>query len=109
MGAIPTDAVLLALATWGAVADSRYRLSGGRTPTKRERLLFLTAALLLVVPLLATLVLLKAAYPLALAFILIETGIVLFAIWELGRWRVRRENPVLTNNANGPLTPRPEK
>jgi hypothetical protein len=99
VGAIPADAVLLALATWGAIADSRYQLSGGRTPTKRERMLFLAATLLLMVPLFATLVLLKAIYPLLLAFIFLEAGIVLFAVWELGRWRVRRKNPVVANNS----------
>jgi hypothetical protein len=91
MGAIPTDAVLLMLAVWGAIVDSRYRRKGGRKPGKRHKLLFLAASVLLFVPLLIVFGFLHNV--LALAFAVLEAGIFLFALWELGRWRVRRNNP----------------
>lgn len=92
MGATPTDALLLILATWGAIIDSRYKRRGGEKPSKRDRIFFLAAALFLVVPLSVTFVLLRTD-ALALAFVFIEAAILLFAVWELGRWRVRRSNP----------------
>ena len=93
MGATPTDALLLILATWGAIIDSRYKRRGGEKPNKRDRIFFLAAALFLAVPLSVTFVLLRTN-ALALAFVFIEAAILLFAVWELGRWRVRRNNPL---------------
>ena len=93
MGATPTDALLLILATWGAIIDSRYKRGGGKKPSKRDRTFFLAAALLLAVPLSVTFMLLRAN-ALVFGFVFIEVAILLFALWELGRWRVRRKNPL---------------
>jgi hypothetical protein len=91
MGAAPTDAVLLVLAVWGAMADSRYKRNGGKKPTKQHKVLFLVTSALLVVPLLIAFGFVRNL--LALGFVTLEAGILLFALWELGRWRVRRNNP----------------
>jgi hypothetical protein len=93
MGATPTDALLLILAMWGAIIDSRYKRRGGKKPSKRDRIFFLAAALLLALPLSVAFVLLRAN-ALAFGFVSIESAILLFALWELGRWRVRRNNPL---------------
>ena len=93
MGATLTDALLLILATWGAIVDSRYKRRGGKKPSKRDGIFFLTAALLLAVLLSGTFVLLGANAR-AFGFASFEAAILLFALWELGRWRVRRNNPL---------------
>jgi hypothetical protein len=93
MGATPTDALLLILATWGAIIDSRYKRRGGKKPGKRDMIFFWAAALLLAVPLSVTFVLLRPN-ALASGFVCIEAATLLFALWELGRWRVRRNNPL---------------
>jgi hypothetical protein len=84
---------LLILATWGAIIDSRYKHRGGKKPSKWDWLFFFAAALLLPVPLSVTFVLLRADAP-AFGFVFIEAATLLFALWELGRWRVRRNNPL---------------
>jgi len=93
MGATPTDALLLTLAIWGAIVDSRYRRRGGTKPSKRDSILFLVATAILAVPLFIALGLL-GANALAFGFGLFEAAILLFALWELGRWRVRRQHPL---------------
>ena len=95
MGATPTDALLLILATWGAIVDSRYKHRGGKKPGKWDWIFFFAAALLLAVPLSVAFVLLRADAPaFGFVFMFIEAAILLFALWELGRWRVRRNNPL---------------
>ena len=91
MGGFATDAVLLILAVWGAIVDSRYKRQGGKKPEKRHKILLLTATLLLVVPLL--IVFGPLGNPLALVLLFLEATILFFAVWELGCWRVRRNNP----------------
>lgn len=93
MSATPTDVLLLILAIWGAIVDSRYRHGGGKKPSKWDAIFFLTAALLMAVPLFIAFELLGPNAP-ALGFAFFEASILLFALWEVGRWRVRRRNPL---------------
>ena len=95
---IPVDVLLLILATWGAIADSRYRSKEGRKPSKRDRFLFVIAAILLLATL-AALGLLANRLAFESGFFglaCFDAAVLLFALWELGRWRVRRNNPLST-------------
>ena len=90
----PVPGVALILAIWGAVVDWRYKRKGGKKSSKKDRLLFLVA-LGVVVVFFVVLVLVGVG---DVAGLIGETippiAIVLFAIWELGRWRVRSKNPL---------------
>jgi hypothetical protein len=96
--------VALGLAIWGAVEDWRYRRKGGKRSTTRDKLLF-GLALLVVGVFVATYVYLggsEGAGPDILGHASVPIVILLFGTWELGRWRVRRNNPLPTET---PLPP----
>ena len=87
----PLPTIFLILAVCGAVADWRYRRRGGVKSTKRDRVLFvvaisLCAALMIVLSLMGA----NSAGLVAV----IQIAIVLFMLWELDRWRIRRANPL---------------
>jgi hypothetical protein len=91
--------VVLILSMWGAIVDSRYKRDGGKKPTRRAKILFLAA--LLVVALFVTLMLAALLKPgsdenlvHAVAALTTTVLILLFGAWELGRWRARIKNPV---------------
>jgi hypothetical protein len=89
-------AVLLILAVWGAIADWRYRRKGGTKSTKREKIFFM-AALALVGAVFITFWLVggsRGAGPEISGYTAVPFTILLFATWELGRWRVRHKNPL---------------
>jgi hypothetical protein len=84
--------IFLLLAVWGAIVDWRYRRRGGVKAGRSAKMFGLAAVGLG----LAVLVFLGAwgasAYYLGSATATI--GALLFFLWELARWRVRRKNPV---------------
>jgi hypothetical protein len=92
--------VLLILAIWGAVADRRYKRKGGKKSSNRDKVMFLIA-LVLIVALFVVLGLIGGSSAdiggmIGQASPVI--AILLFALWELGRWRVRRNNPLPTGS-----------
>jgi drug/metabolite transporter (DMT)-like permease len=84
--------LVLALSILGAIGDWRYRRDGGKQPGKKEKILFL-CAVMLVVALFAVLAVLGADAEM-IRYLVPPIAIILFAAWELGRWRVRRTNPL---------------
>ena len=88
----PVPGLLLILAVWGAIADWRYKRKGGKRPTKREKGLFLSC-IAAVIALLVVLAVLGATAH-SIGYITPELVVLLFALWEMGRWRVRRANPL---------------
>ena len=90
----PVPGVALILAIWGAVVDWRYKRKGGKKPSKKDKLLFLSA-LGLVVTFFIVLGLIGVGDVAGMiGAATVDFAIVLFATWELGRWRVRRKNPL---------------
>lgn len=91
---IPVPFAVLMLAIWGAVVDWRYKRKGGKKTSKRDRLFFLAALGVVVAFFVVWAVIgvgdvagmIGEATPLL--------AIVLFATWELGRWRVRSKSPI---------------
>jgi len=79
--------LLLAMAIVGAILDSKYKRRGGMKPTATHKRYFAVAAGLCL-----TVTVLAALYsPVAAADMTILFLVTLFALWELGRWRVRRK------------------
>jgi drug/metabolite transporter (DMT)-like permease len=95
----PLPGIALILAVAGAVLDWRYKRKGGKKPTKKDGLLFLTA-FVLVGALLTIFYWLgggsTGSGPEIIGYTVVPLTIVLFATWELGRWRVRRKYPLPT-------------
>jgi drug/metabolite transporter (DMT)-like permease len=92
---LPVAALILAI--WGAVVDWRYKRKGGKKPSKRDRLLFLVA-FALVGAFFGVLALIGNSGGADVAGLIgmfsADFTLVLFATWELGRWRVRSKNPL---------------
>jgi hypothetical protein len=95
----PAPLVVLSLSTWGAIVDSRYKHNGGKRPTRRAKVLVLSA--FLVVSLFAVLMLVAPLKPgkeetfvHAIAGLTTTILILFFGAWELGRWTTRIRNPV---------------
>jgi hypothetical protein len=92
--ASPLPLAILALSVVGAIQDFRYRRKGGTPPSKRDRILFGSVLLVIV---LAYFVGLSLDYsPAIFGSITPALAIVLFGAWELGRWRMRRKYPLGT-------------
>jgi peptidoglycan/LPS O-acetylase OafA/YrhL len=94
----PLLATALALAIGGAIADWRYKKSGGKRPDKSEKRGLTKATIV-------------AAAVVLLIFIFEspeEAGgwtatlaLLLFAFWEASRWRIRRDNPIFPSRGKG--------
>lgn len=89
-GGDPGLLILLALAVWGAIADFNYRRRGGLKSTKTELICLLVAVVLCA----GTLIALgyAGASPEALGRTTPILAVMIFLLWEAGRWRVRRKN-----------------
>lgn len=96
----PLSGLVLILSVWGVIADWRYQRNGGKRPGKRDKILFLSAVIL-VIALFGILALLGANAE-TISYLSLPIGIILLATWELGRWRVRRTNPVEESKLNVP-------
>ena len=84
--------ILLIFAVYGAVMDWRYQRRGGTKPSKHNWAMF-GIALMLVAVLYITLYLLGAS-PFRIGEQIVFVSLLLFILWEMGRWRVRRKNPI---------------
>jgi hypothetical protein len=84
----PGTFFLLVLAVWGAISDNRYTAKGGKRARKGSALAL--AAAILVLLIIFGLNGASAESVGALAGLLFVLG---FAVYELGRWFVRRKNP----------------
>ena len=93
--------VVLILAILGAVVDWRYRRKGGKKSSKKDWILFLAALAVLVVFFVVLSLIGVGDVAGAIGEATPFFAIVLFAAWELGRWRVRSKNP-LPQSATGP-------
>ena len=88
--------LLLLWAIWGMIVDVRYKRRGGARPTRNDRLFALTAIALCAGSVIAFGVYFDSNGE-AWAHLTELFGTLLiyvFALWEFGRWRVRRKNPL---------------
>jgi drug/metabolite transporter (DMT)-like permease len=76
----------------GAIYDWQYIRKGGRRSNRAERLWFLFLVAL-VAALYGVLIYFGDSGAL-IGYITPTFTIVLFSVWELGRWKVRRKNPL---------------
>ena len=88
----PIPFLLLILAIAGAIVDRRYKKAGGKPSSKRDKIFFWSLAGLFVV--LFTVLGFMGAYPEEIAGASLSMALVLFAVWEFGRWRMRRKYPL---------------
>src|SRR6266446_10802080 len=93
----PPDLFLI-LAIWGAIVDSRYKRRGGKRPTKREKLFFLSCIAVVVVLLFVVAALGASAY--SIGYDTRMLAILLFALWEMKRWQVRHATPLSKTTVN---------
>lgn len=90
--ASPLNGIFLLWGLWGAIVDWRYKRRGGLKPTTRDRLLFVVGvgicfAILVWLGL-------SGARAESLGSLAGFFTIAVFALWELGRWRIRRGHPL---------------
>ena len=88
----PVGGGLLVLAVVGAIADWRYKRSGGKRPSERDKWIFWSLTGLVLA--FFVVLMLMGANGHALGGALVSVAVLLFAIWELGRWRMRRKYPL---------------
>lgn len=84
----PFNGIFLLWALWGAIVDWRYKRRGGVKPTTRDRLLFVVGVGICLAILVS--LGLGGARAESLGSLAGFFTIAVFALWELGRWRVRR-------------------
>jgi hypothetical protein len=92
-----TDAqmgIVLIVAFNAAIIDWRYQRQGGKKPTAKDRWLFcaVSGVSLLCLVILDLMGLMSAEI---IGKTVPTIFVMLFALWELGRWRVRRKNPIV--------------
>ena len=81
-----------------AIFDWRYKRQGGKKPASRDRWMFGAACGVCLVCLVILGLMGASAEGLGAA----TPGIliVLFAVWEIGRWRIRRKNPIMSKETS---------
>jgi hypothetical protein len=94
--------ILLILAIAGAVADWKYKKRGGTPSTFKDRLYFgiacgLCAAMFVILAI-------SGGGAEAAGSLAALVGALLFVLWEAGRWRTRRKNPLPQSLPEGPQT-----
>jgi hypothetical protein len=95
--------LMLVLAIAGAITDRQYRRKGGKKSTRRDKVYF-TVTVALVAAMFGAAISIRAVVvgesPFEIGYDMGSgigpPAILLFAAWELGRWRVRRKNPLPT-------------
>ena len=85
-------AIFLLWSTWGAIVDWRYVRHGGVRATRNERISALVAVALgaAVIAILGA----RGVSASSLGSATATVGTLIFSLWELSRWRVRRNNPL---------------
>lgn len=99
----PVPGIVLIASLCGAVIDWRYKRKGGKKPTKKDRLFFL-AAIVLVAAVFASFWYIggtTGSGPDIIGLVTVPIVVLLFGTWELGRWRVRRKNPLPKQSTSG--------
>ena len=91
--------LFLIWAIWGAGIDRCYKRCGGVKPIRRDKILFSVAVTLCFAALVLFGTLGTSAE--ALGDVGVRIAILLFCFWELGRWRVRRRNPLPPASKSG--------
>jgi drug/metabolite transporter (DMT)-like permease len=100
------------LAIIGLAIDVKYRRAGGRKSTKQDIIIFSIAALLVAAFFVFAISIggAEGFGPAVLGHATLPIVVTLFATWELGRWRVRRKNPLPAKTAENPAAaPPPSK
>ena len=80
-----------------AIIDWRYKRQGGKKPTSRDRWMF--GAAFGVCFICFVILGLVGASAEGLGAAAPGVFVVLFALWEIGRWRVRRKNPIVSQSS----------
>jgi|HubBroStandDraft_6_1064221.scaffolds.fasta_scaffold581749_3 hypothetical protein len=99
----PAPGLLLILSVAGAFADWRYRQKGGKPPSKVDRILYWSAfgfIMLLFVVLGIMGGMTAGRTEGMLGDVIVPVGLMLFSVWELGRWIVRLKHPLPKAEAN---------
>lgn len=89
--------VLFAWAIWGAIVDHQYQRRGGTKPSRKDMVLFSVAAALCIAVLVFVAVTAGSG---ALGTTTALCAGLLFFLWEVGRWRVRRRFPCGSTQAD---------
>jgi O-antigen/teichoic acid export membrane protein len=88
----PLMGLVLIASIIAAITDWRYKRRGGIRPTSKERIWF-TISFLMPVLLLNWWFVHNGVSAYAVGRVVGVLLIIYFAVWEFGRWRVRRKNP----------------
>ena len=83
---------ILIVSVVAAIIDWRYKRRGGKKPTTSDRWMFCAACVFCVICLTGFGLMGASAY--AIGLLIPDFLILLFAVWEVGRWRIRRKNPL---------------
>ena len=103
----PLPGIFLLWALWGAIVDWRYKNRGGLRPDWDERKPYLIAAgVCLGLMVLAGV---RGGTAETEGYLTAFFGTLLFALWEYGRWRIRRKNPVIAAPATQRTAENPDK
>ncbi len=98
--------ILLILAIAGLVCDRRYLKAGGKPPSDTHyRLMFIT--MIVFAAFVAVLSLMSNDPGTVLIQIGFRIGILLFALWQLGRFRMRRKYPLYNASKSPHASPPP--
>jgi quinol-cytochrome oxidoreductase complex cytochrome b subunit len=85
--------IILFVSVFAAIIDWRYKRRGGKKPTARDRWMFCAACGFCIIC--VTVFGLMGASPEGIGLLIADILILLFAVWEVGRWRIRRKNPLV--------------
>jgi hypothetical protein len=82
--------ILLVLSLWAAARDSSYKRAGGLKPDRFAKIALLVAIGISI----SCLAVLYVWSPGAAGTLTAVLSVVIFGLWELDRWRIRRKNPI---------------
>jgi drug/metabolite transporter (DMT)-like permease len=88
-----SSGIILIVSMFAAIIDWRYKRQGGKKPTTRDRWMFCAACGFGIIC--VTIFGVMGASAEGLGLLTSDIFILLFAVWEVGRWRVRRKNPLV--------------
>ena len=88
----PVPVLILISAVIGAIADYRYTKQGGKRARGRDLVTFWSACGAIVILLIIMSMMMRNTE--AIGSAAVHVVILMFALWELGRWKTRRNNPL---------------
>jgi drug/metabolite transporter (DMT)-like permease len=80
------------VSVFAAMIDWRYKRRGGKKPSARDRWMFCAACVFCIIC--VAVFGFMGASPEGMGLLTTNILILLFAVWEFGRWRIRRKNPL---------------